>query len=67
MKSFSNFKPYERWDLMKHYRETTHDDDHREIIEDIQKYEAGVEDKREVVTASKKIVRSRKIPGEKGN
>lgn len=64
MKSTSDFKPYERWDLMKHYRETIHDDDQREVFEDLQKYEIDVQDKSEVVTASKKLVRARKIPSD---
>ncbi|CAF0786274.1 unnamed protein product [Brachionus calyciflorus] len=64
MQSTSEFKPYQKWDLMKNYRETIHDDDHREIIQDIKKFESEITDKREVITAAKKLVRTRNIPSE---
>lgn len=64
MNSSSDFKPYEKWDLMKNYRETIHDDDHSEIVQDIKKFESEIIDKQEIVTASKKLVRSRNIPKE---
>ena len=50
--------------MMKHYRESIHDDDHREIVEDIKKYESETENKQEVIVASKKLVRGRVIPKE---
>ena len=62
--SSSDFRPYEKWDIMKNYRETIHDDDHREIIQDIKKYETESTHKQETVTASKKLVRTRNIPSE---
>lgn len=62
--STSDFKPYEKWDIMKNYRETIHDDDHREIIQDIKKHETESTIQHETVTASKKLVRTRNIPSE---
>lgn len=67
LKSHNDFKPFDRWDMMKTYRETVHDDDHREIIDDIKKYESEVETKREVITAAKQIVKTRAIPKEENN
>jgi len=64
LKSHSEFKPHERWDLMKHYRETIHDDDHREIVSDIERFESEVHSTSQTVTATKKLVRARKIPSE---
>jgi hypothetical protein len=50
--------------MMKHYRESIHDDDHSEIIEDIKKYESEIEKSKQVVMSSKKIVKTRRIPTE---
>jgi len=62
LKSYSDFKPYERYDMMKHYRELTHDDDNSEIFEDIIQHESEVEIKQEVIISSKKLVKGRKLP-----
>lgn len=67
VKSSSDFKPHEKWDMMKTYRETVHDDDHQEIVQDLKKFEYEVADKREIITASKKLVRTRNIPSESNN
>jgi hypothetical protein len=64
LQSHAEFKPYERWDMMKHYRESIHDDDHKEIIQDIKKYENEVGKKSEVVVSSKKLTRARDLPKE---
>ena len=62
VKSHAEFKPYERWDLMKQYRESIHDGDQAEIAVDLKSYEREIKAKEEVQSASKKIVRTRKIP-----
>lgn len=64
LKSSADFRPFDRWDLMKHYRQGIHDQDHAEIIHDLRKYELEAQDKSEVVTTAKKLVRARKIAGE---
>lgn len=64
VKSYSDYKPYNKWDLMKHYRESVHDDDHSEIIDDIKKYESEIEKSEQVIMSSKKIVKTRRIPTE---
>ena len=64
MKSHSEFKPYERWDLMKHYRETVHDDDHSEVVREIEKFERDTQGKSHEASTSAKITRARKIPRE---
>lgn len=64
MKSSSEFKPYERWDLMKHYRETIHDDDAKSIVSDLKKFEFETEDNEREDTMQKVITRARKIPRE---
>ena len=64
LKSTSEFKQFEKWDLMKHYRESIHDDDHKEIINDLKQFELEVQDKSEVVYSGKKLVRARKIPSD---
>jgi large subunit ribosomal protein L19 len=64
--SVSDVKPYERWDMMKHYRESVHDHDLKEIVADLKQHETEAEDKREVVIAAKKLVKTRRIPGEAG-
>lgn len=67
LKSTSDFKPHERWDLMKHYRETIQDHDQKIIEDDLRKYELDSEDNQNVVTSTKKLIRTRKIPGENNN
>jgi large subunit ribosomal protein L19 len=64
LKSNCDNKPFEKWDMMKHYRETIHDDDQREIVQEIMKFESEIVDKREVVISSKKLVKKRTIPNE---
>lgn len=56
-----DFKPYARWDMMKHYRETTHDDDFDVIMADIEKNHT-INENNDVVIASKKLVSKRVIP-----
>lgn len=65
LKSFSNFKPHERWDMMKHYRESIHDDDSKEIFKEVVRHESDIEVKQEVIISSKKLVKGRRIPGQK--
>jgi hypothetical protein len=65
LKSHSNFKQYERWDIMKHYRESIHDDDSSEIFKEVVQHESDIEVKQEVIISSKKLVKSRRIPGQK--
>jgi hypothetical protein len=48
--------------MMKNYRETLHDDDHKEIIQDIEKCESSLVADQEVTVAAKKIVKARRIP-----
>jgi len=62
LKSYNDFKPYTRWDMMKHYRESTHDDDNSEIFKELSKYESEIEVKQEVISSSKKLVKARRIP-----
>lgn len=62
LKSYSDFKPYTRWDMMKHYRESVHDDDQKEIFQDLVQHESEVEVKQEVISSSKKLVKARRIP-----
>ena len=63
--SSSDFKPYAKWDLMKHYRETIHDTDHKEIVKDLKQFASEANNTREVVSSAKKFVKARRIPGEK--
>jgi large subunit ribosomal protein L19 len=65
--SYSELRPHERWDLMKHYRESVHDHDHKAIVDELKRFESGVSDQREVVTSSKKLTKTRRIPGETKN
>jgi hypothetical protein len=67
IKSHSDYKPYEKYDLMKHYRENIHDDDQEEIIKDIKKFESEIENKKEIIISSKKFTKTRKIPNESLN
>lgn len=68
VKSPSDFKPYEKWDMMKSYRESIHDDDQVEIFEEIKSFEKDTQSKRDESTAAKKLVRARDIPNsEKSN
>lgn len=62
VKSHTDFKPHERWDMMKQYRESIHDTDQAEIAVDLKNYERDIKAKDEVQSASKKIVRTRTIP-----
>lgn len=64
LKSYNDFKPYQRWDMMKHYRESIHDDDNKEIFNEIAQHESEVEVKQEVIISSKKLVKGRRIPGQ---
>jgi hypothetical protein len=50
--------------MMKHYRESIHDDDHLEILDDIKQFETEAEKSKEVTLSSKKIVKTRRIPTE---
>ena len=50
--------------MMKHYRESINDDDHHEIVQDIQKYESEAVKKEEIIIASKKLVKARRLPTE---
>ena len=63
IKSHAEFKPFNKWDMMKHYRETIHDDDHKEIIRDIEKCESGNVFDQGIEVSTKKIVKTRRIPG----
>lgn len=63
--SSADFKPHEKWDMMKHYRESIHDQDHKEIVDDLKKFESDADDKREVVITAKKLIKTRRIPGQK--
>lgn len=56
-------KPFNKFDMMKHYRETIHDDDHKEIIKDIEKIESRSVSSQDVETSVKKIIKTRRIPG----
>lgn len=60
----ADFKPYTRWDVMKHYRETIHDDDLKEIAKDIDRLESEVHTTREAIISSKKIYRTRNLPNQ---
>ena len=62
VRSHADHLPFKKWDMMKHYRETIHDDDHKEIIQDIKKYESELEIKQEVTVSAKKIIKTRVIP-----
>ncbi len=62
--SRSDFKLHEKWDMMKHYRESVHDHDHKEIVEELRKFESDASDSREVVISAKKLIKTRRIPGE---
>jgi large subunit ribosomal protein L19 len=62
IKSTTEHKPFNKWDMMKNYRETLHDDDHKEIIQDIEKCESSLVADQEVTVAAKKIVKARRIP-----
>ncbi len=64
VKSYTDFKPYNKYDMMKHYRESIHDDDHLEILDDIKQFETEAEKSKEVTLSSKKIVKTRRIPTE---
>ncbi len=64
IKSHSDYKPYEKYDIMKHYRESINDDDQEEILEDIKKFESEIENKKEIIISSKKFSKTRKIPYE---
>lgn len=64
LKSYSDFKPYTKWDMMKHYRESIHDDDQNEIFQEIQHHESEVEVKKEVIFSSKKLVKGRRLPSQ---
>ncbi len=50
---------------MKHYRESIHDDDSSEIFKEVVQHESDIEVKQEVIISSKKLVKSRRIPGQK--
>lgn len=63
-KSYVDFKPYEKYDLMKQYRENIQDDDYAEIVEDIKKFEVDTEDRREKAVGARKIKRTRNLPGQ---
>ena len=63
-KSETDNQPYVKWDMMKHYRESINDDDHHEIVQDIQKYESEAVKKEEIIIASKKLVKARRLPTE---
>lgn len=65
MASYTDQKPYERWDMMKTYRESTHDHDFAEIVKDVKKYESEVQDKKQVFVSSKKLAKARQIPAER--
>jgi len=62
VKSGSDYKPYTRYDMMKHYRESIHDEDQKEIFSDIVHHESEAEVKKEVITSSKKLVKGRQLP-----
>ena len=62
-KSNNDFKPFERYDIMKHYRENIQDEDVKPIYEDVKKFEDEQEAKKEKAVGSKKIKRSRNLPG----
>ena len=61
-RSHRDNRPYVRWDVMKHYRETTNDDDQREVAADIKNFEQEVKFKQEVTAAAQKLVKARIIP-----
>lgn len=61
-RSHCDNRPYVRWDVMKHYRETAHDDDQRDIAADIKAYEQEAKVKQEVTAAAQKLVRARVLP-----
>ncbi len=61
--SHSENKPFNKYDMMKHYRETLHDDDHKEIIKDIEKIDSGFSSSKDVDVSAKKIIKTRRIPG----
>ena len=62
LQSHSEFKPYERWDVMKHYRETMHDDDFDEVNVDVNKLKREIHIKEQVTSSSTTIVKRRQIP-----
>lgn len=61
-RSHRDNRPYIRWDVMKHYRETTHDDDQRVIAADIKAFEQEAKSQEEVTAAAQKLVKARVIP-----
>lgn len=63
--SSADFRPYERYDLMKHYRDTIHDEDHADIVRDIKKFEKDTLSKREETVGARKIQRKRELPNKK--
>lgn len=64
IKSGVDFRPFEKYDLMKHYRETIHDDDYAEVVKDLKQFEAETEDRREKAVGAHKIKRSRSLPSQ---
>lgn len=63
-RSSNDFKPFERYDMMKHYRENIHDDDLQPIVDDVKKFEEDQEMKKEKAIGSRKLKRSRTLPGQ---
>ncbi len=61
MQSNSEFKPYERWDMMKHYREHMHDDDYREAQVDVNQLKTEIRTKEKEAGSSTLIVKRRQI------
>jgi large subunit ribosomal protein L19 len=64
IKSSSDFKPFERYDMMKHYREGINDQDFSEVVKDIKKFEKDTESRREKAVGSRKLKRTRSLPGQ---
>jgi large subunit ribosomal protein L19 len=60
--SNNDFKPFERYDLMKNYRETIHDTDMTAIVGDLKKFESEQVIKREMSVGSRKLKRLRDLP-----
>ena len=63
VKSSADYRPYEKYDLMKHYRQNIHDTDYADVVKDIKKLEYDIEYKGEIAASGRKIKRTRNLPG----
>jgi large subunit ribosomal protein L19 len=62
--SNNDFKPFEKYDLMRNYRETIHDTDYSVILKDLKNFESQVTAERNETDSLRKIKRMRDLPKE---